>query len=126
MEMEQLQEEILKKLEQGSIDIVIGTHKLLQNGINFKNLGLLVIDEEHRFGVKQKEKLKALRSEVDILTLTATPITLRSNGLSLLTTWTPLMCPHLLLTPKMKNYLIARKTGWHFMNVSKIAWRQNT
>ncbi len=58
----------------GQVDIVIGTHKLLNKTIKFKNLGLVVIDEEHRFGVKQKEQFKALRSEVDILTLTATPI----------------------------------------------------
>lgn len=61
-------------LAEGKIDIVIGTHKLLQDDIKFKNLGLVVIDEEHRFGVRQKEKLKALRSEVDVLTMTATPI----------------------------------------------------
>ncbi len=61
-------------LENGTVDIVIGTHKLLQGNINFKRLGLLIIDEEHRFGVRQKEKFKAMRSEVDILTLTATPI----------------------------------------------------
>lgn len=65
---------ILQQLEEGKVDIVIGTHKLLQNDIKFKELGLVIIDEEHRFGVKQKEKLKALRSMVDILTLTATPI----------------------------------------------------
>jgi len=65
---------ILQQLEQGNIDILIGTHKLLQSSVKFNNLGLLVIDEEHRFGVRQKERLKALRSEVDILTLTATPI----------------------------------------------------
>ena len=59
---------------EGKVDIVIGTHKLLQGDINFKNLGLVIIDEEHRFGVRQKEQLKALRSEVDVLTLTATPI----------------------------------------------------
>ncbi len=58
----------------GQIDIVIGTHKLLSPELSFKNLGLVVIDEEHRFGVRQKEALKALRAEVDILTLTATPI----------------------------------------------------
>ncbi len=68
------QEAVLKKITNGKVDIVIGTHKLLQSDLNFKNLGLLMIDEEHRFGVRQKEKLKALRSEVDILTLTATPI----------------------------------------------------
>ena len=61
-------------LEDGSIDIVIGTHKLLSRGIKFHNLGLVIIDEEHRFGVRQKERLKALRAEVDVLTLTATPI----------------------------------------------------
>ncbi|NLJ12900.1 MAG: DEAD/DEAH box helicase, partial [Gammaproteobacteria bacterium] len=58
----------------GKVDILIGTHKLLQDDVKFNNLGLVIIDEEHRFGVRQKEKLKALRSEVDILTLTATPI----------------------------------------------------
>lgn len=61
-------------LEDGTVDIVIGTHKLLQGNIDFKRLGLLIIDEEHRFGVRQKEQFKAMRSEVDILTLTATPI----------------------------------------------------
>jgi transcription-repair coupling factor (superfamily II helicase) len=61
-------------IEEGKIDILIGTHKILQDNIKFKNLGLLIIDEEHRFGVRQKETFKALRTEVDILTLTATPI----------------------------------------------------
>ncbi|OEY67114.1 transcription-repair coupling factor [Marinobacter sp. X15-166B] len=64
----------LDKIAGGQADIVIGTHKLLQGDIRFKNLGLVIIDEEHRFGVQQKEKLKALRAEVDMLTLTATPI----------------------------------------------------
>ena len=64
----------MEGLAEGSIDIVIGTHKLLGRNIKFKNLGLAIIDEEHRFGVRQKEKLKALRAEVDVLTLTATPI----------------------------------------------------
>ncbi|MFT6300082.1 MAG: transcription-repair coupling factor (superfamily II helicase) [Saprospiraceae bacterium] len=68
------QEVVLTDTAQGNIDILIGTHKLLHAKINYKNLGLLIIDEEHRFGVKQKEKIKALRAEVDILTLTATPI----------------------------------------------------
>lgn len=68
------QEIVLKKLIEGRTDIVIGTHRLIQEDVQFKNLGLLIIDEEHRFGVHQKEKLKSLRSEVDILTLTATPI----------------------------------------------------
>ncbi len=66
--------EVLKGLELGSVDIVIGTHKLLQKDIRFKQLGLIIIDEEHRFGVRQKERLKQLRADVDILTLTATPI----------------------------------------------------
>ncbi|MGH8745273.1 MAG: transcription-repair coupling factor, partial [Burkholderiales bacterium] len=66
--------EILKKVESGAIDIVIGTHKLLSKGVKFARLGLAIVDEEHRFGVRQKEALKALRAEVDVLTLTATPI----------------------------------------------------
>ncbi|MCU7796039.1 MAG: transcription-repair coupling factor [Candidatus Thiodiazotropha sp. (ex Myrtea spinifera)] len=68
------QQKVLDGLADGHIDIVVGTHKLLSEGIKFKNLGLVIIDEEHRFGVRHKEKLKALRSEVDLLTLTATPI----------------------------------------------------
>jgi transcription-repair coupling factor (superfamily II helicase) len=64
----------LAGLAEGRVDVVIGTHKLLQAGVRFKDLGLLIIDEEHRFGVRDKEKLKALRAEVDVLTLTATPI----------------------------------------------------
>ncbi|MBL4661146.1 MAG: transcription-repair coupling factor [Alcanivoracaceae bacterium] len=68
------QTKILEGVTDGTVDIVIGTHKLLQKDIKFKNLGLIVIDEEHRFGVRQKERLKKLRAEVDILTLTATPI----------------------------------------------------
>lgn len=64
----------IEGLKTGTIDIVVGTHKLLSEKIEFKNLGLAVIDEEHRFGVRQKERLKTLRSEVDVLTLTATPI----------------------------------------------------
>ena len=64
----------MEAIASGKADIVIGTHKLLQGDIQFKNLGLVIIDEEHRFGVHQKEKFKALRAEVDMLTLTATPI----------------------------------------------------
>ncbi len=64
----------VNELAEGKVDILIGTHKLLQDDVKFTNLGLVIIDEEHRFGVRQKEQLKALRSEVDILTLTATPI----------------------------------------------------
>jgi len=68
------QRETLRKLREGTVDIVVGTHRLLSDDIEFQNLGLLIIDEEQRFGVKQKEKLKSLRASVDILTLTATPI----------------------------------------------------
>ena len=68
------QKEIIKDLEDGKVDIVIGTHRLLQNDIKFKDLGLLIIDEEHRFGVTQKKKLKEIKKTVDVLTLSATPI----------------------------------------------------
>ncbi|MDN4501208.1 transcription-repair coupling factor [Alteromonadaceae bacterium BrNp21-10] len=68
------QNQVVKDITSGNVDIIIGTHKLLQDDIKFSNLGLVVIDEEHRFGVRQKDKFKALRAEVDILTLTATPI----------------------------------------------------
>ncbi|MEW8327675.1 MAG: transcription-repair coupling factor [Candidatus Thiodiazotropha sp.] len=68
------QQQVIDGLGMGTVDIVVGTHKLLSREIKFKNLGLVIIDEEHRFGVRHKERLKALRSEVDLLTLTATPI----------------------------------------------------
>lgn len=68
------QQEILTRLRKGDIDIIIGTHRLLQEDVHFLNLGLVVIDEEQRFGVKQKERMKEMRASVDILTLTATPI----------------------------------------------------
>ena len=68
------QENIVKKLKLGEIDIVIGTHRLLSKDVNFKNLGLLIIDEEHRFGVKDKEKIKELKTNIDVLSMTATPI----------------------------------------------------
>lgn len=77
------QSEIIVKLESGEIDLVIGTHRLLSKDIKFKDLGLLIIDEEHRFGVMAKEKLRSLRANVDTLTLTATPIP-RTLNLSLL------------------------------------------
>ena len=64
----------LKDMAEGRLDIIIGTHRLIQKDVKFHNLGLVIIDEEHRFGVQQKERLKALRAEVDVLTLTATPI----------------------------------------------------
>ena len=68
------QAEALRGLATGEIDIIIGTHRLIQKDVKFKNLGLAILDEEHRFGVRQKEQMKALRAEVDVLTLTATPI----------------------------------------------------
>lgn len=68
------QKETVKNLATGKCDVVIGTHRLLQEGIVFKDLGLLVIDEEHRFGVRHKEKLKSLRENIDIITMSATPI----------------------------------------------------
>ncbi len=72
----------LKGVADGTIDIVVGTHKLLSPGTHFKDLGLLIIDEEHRFGVRHKEAMKAMRAEVDVLTLTATPIP-RTMGMAL-------------------------------------------
>jgi len=77
------QTETLKEMEAGTVDIVIGTHRLLSKDIKFKDLGLLIIDEEHRFGVMAKEKLRSIRTNVDTLTLTATPIP-RTLNLSLL------------------------------------------
>ncbi len=68
------QKEILSGLKHGNVDIVIGTHRLLENDVLFKNLGLLIIDEEHRFGVLHKEKIKKLKASIDVLTLSATPI----------------------------------------------------
>ncbi|WHZ18782.1 MAG: Transcription-repair coupling factor [Rhodanobacteraceae bacterium] len=67
-------DDALKKLADGKLDIVVGTHKLLQPDVKFRDLGLVIVDEEHRFGVRHKEQLKKLRAEVDLLTLTATPI----------------------------------------------------
>jgi transcription-repair coupling factor (superfamily II helicase) len=72
----------LQGIEDGTIDIVVGTHKLLSQTVQFKRLGLLIIDEEHRFGVRHKEAMKAMRAEVDVLTLTATPIP-RTLGMAL-------------------------------------------
>ncbi|MGE9550384.1 transcription-repair coupling factor [Erwinia amylovora] len=68
------QAQILEEAREGKVDILIGTHKLLQNDIKWRDLGLLIVDEEHRFGVRHKERIKAMRADVDILTLTATPI----------------------------------------------------
>ena len=71
---EKQQKQIIKKIREGNIDIVIGTHRILSKDIKFKDLGLLIIDEEQRFGVQHKEALKQLKKNVDVLTLTATPI----------------------------------------------------
>ena len=68
------QDDILKRLELGEVDILIGTHRVLSKDVKFRNLGLLIIDEEHRFGVKAKEKIKSIKEMVDVLTMTATPI----------------------------------------------------
>ncbi len=68
------QQEVIKKLKLGEVDVVIGTHRLLSKDVKFKDLGLLIIDEEHRFGVKDKEKIKELKANIDVLTMTATPI----------------------------------------------------
>ena len=68
------QDEVIKKIKLGEVDIVVGTHRLLSKDVEFKDLGLLIIDEEHRFGVKAKEKIKQLKTNVDVLTMTATPI----------------------------------------------------
>ena len=68
------QDEILKKIDQGKIDIIVGTHRLLSDDVSFRDLGLLIIDEEHKFGVTHKEKIKKLKVSIDILSLTATPI----------------------------------------------------
>ena len=76
------QQHVVQELAEGTVDIVIGTHRLLQQDIRFKRLGLVILDEEHRFGVRQKERLKKLRAEVDVLTMTATPIP-RTLNLSL-------------------------------------------
>jgi transcription-repair coupling factor (superfamily II helicase) len=74
MESRREQQEVLAGLRHGTLDIVIGTHRLLQKDVHFKDLGLLVVDEEHRFGVAHKEKIKQMSSQVDVLVLTATPI----------------------------------------------------
>ena len=68
------QRDILRRVASGEVDVLIGTHRILQKDVHFKNLGLLIIDEEQRFGVKHKERLKQLRETIDVLTLTATPM----------------------------------------------------
>jgi transcription-repair coupling factor (superfamily II helicase) len=99
----------IEKLKQGGLDLVIGTHKLLQKGIAFNDLGLLIIDEEHRFGVKQKERIKALRAHVDILSMTATPIPRTLNM-----TMAGIRDISLIATPPAKR--LAIKTFWQEKN----------
>jgi transcription-repair coupling factor (superfamily II helicase) len=101
----------LDGLKQGKVDIVIGTHKLFQKNIVFKDLGLLIIDEEHRFGVKQKEHIKALRTNVDILSMTATPIP-RTLNMAM----TGIRDVSLITTPPAKR--LAIKTFWQERNDS--------
>lgn len=74
------QKKILEELKKGNVDIIVGTHRLLQKDVEFKNLGLLIIDEEHRFGVKQKEKIKQMKKNIDIIMLSATPIPRTLSG----------------------------------------------
>ena len=95
------QQDLIEKLACGKVDIVIGTHKLLQTNIKFKDIGLLIIDEEHRFGVKQKEKIKSFRANIDILTLTATPIP-RTMSMSL----TGIRDLSVIATPPSKRLMI--------------------
>ena len=70
-------QQVLRDLEQGRIDVVVGTHRLLTGSVKFKDLGLVIIDEEQRFGVEHKEALKAMRTDVDVLSMSATPIRAR-------------------------------------------------
>ncbi|OUD15444.1 transcription-repair coupling factor [Thioflexithrix psekupsensis] len=114
------QETALSQIADGQIDIIIGTHKLLQDPIHFKRLGLVIIDEEHRFGVKQKERFKALRAEVDILTLTATPIP-RSLNMAL----ADLRELSIIATPPSRR--LAIKTfvkEWHAPSISEAIMRE--
>lgn len=100
---------IIDAIKNGQVDIIIGTHKLLSNTIEFKNLGLLIIDEEHRFGVKQKEYIKSLRLNVDILSMTATPIP-RTLNMAL----AGIRDISLIATPPAKR--LAIKTFWQEKN----------
>lgn len=94
--------ETIQKLADGKIDIIIGTHRLLSRDVTFQDLGLVIIDEEHRFGVKQKERLKQLKKQVDVLTLTATPIprTLYMSLLSIRDVSTIMTAPHTRRAPR--------------------------
>jgi len=111
---------IIEGLANGTVDIVIGTHKLLQDSIKFKQLGLVIIDEEHRFGVRQKERFKALRSQVDVLTLTATPIPRTLNmslagmrDLSIIAT-----------PPKQRVAIKTFVTEWNDLLLKEAMWRE--
>ena len=111
---------ILAAVANGQVDIIIGTHKLLQDNIKFKKLGLVIIDEEHRFGVKQKERFKSLRAEVDVLTLTATPIP-RSLNMAL----SNLRDLSIIATPPSRR--LAVKTfvrEWHVPSIVEAIWRE--
>lgn len=110
----------LKLLANGKIDIIIGTHKLLQKDVQFKNLGLLIIDEEHRFGVRQKEQLKKMRSEVDMLTLTATPIP-RTLNMSL----SGLRDLSIIATPPMQRLSVKTFVNeWRDITVQEACFRE--
>ena len=102
-------EGVIQSLKNGRVDIIIGTHKLFQKDIHFHNLGLLIIDEEHRFGVKQKEHIKSLRTHVDILSMTATPIP-RTLNMAM----AGLRDISLITTPPAKR--LAIKTFWQEKN----------
>lgn len=106
-------DQVLNSLQSGQVDIVIGTHKLFQKNIAFKNLGLVIVDEEHRFGVKQKEHLKSLRIHVDILCMTATPIP-RTLNMAL----AGIRDVSLIATPPAKR--LAIKTFWQEKNDTTI------
>lgn len=107
-------EKTVQGLANGQVDIVIGTHKLLQKSIQFKNLGLLIIDEEHRFGVKQKEYIKSMRAHVDLLCMTATPIP-RTLNMSM----AGIRDISLIATPPAKR--LAIKTFWQEQTSSIIS-----
>jgi transcription-repair coupling factor (superfamily II helicase) len=106
-------EKVINALKNGQVDLVIGTHKLFSKNIDFKNLGLLIIDEEHRFGVKQKEFIKSLRTHIDILSMTATPIP-RTLNMSM----AGIRDISLIATPPAKR--LAIKTFWQEKNDSTI------
>jgi len=113
------QKKIIEDLKSGTIDVVIGTHRLFQKDINFADLGLVIIDEEHRFGVKHKEHFKKLRTQVDVLSLSATPIP-RSLHLSL----TGSKDISILQTPPKNRYPIETFIGTHDQNLITKVIRQ--